>query len=232
MIILSSLIGRCNLYNKPALTYTDKSILRGLTNGFLKKLKILVRSMADGFLQSKSVSFLVYLSPHPNLYLRYTRNWVRLTWLWWTLAGQWIWTLKEQTTRSKKPLTRDTCQRMKVLPVLYGTKWFLFTHIRYSAADWSGGLSLWPFIVASLFSLTGLTCLCLSPVSCRGGRQSGQQYHDGRWRYTAPHSWEWWRSLTPPHPCIPAPSARAKPCPLWPEAYCCKATFLIDRSSV
>ncbi len=49
--------------------------------------------------------------------LRCIRSWVRLTWLWWTSVGQWIWILKEQTTRSKKPSTRDTCQRTKVRQV-------------------------------------------------------------------------------------------------------------------
>lgn len=47
---------------------------------------------------------------------------------------------------------------------------------------------------------------CLSPSvflyisSCWSGRQSGEQHHDRRWRYTAPHGWEWWRPLA--RPCI------------------------------
>lgn len=50
-----------------------------------------------------------------SLSIRCIRSWVRLTWLWWTSAGPWTWILKEQITRLRKPLIRDTCLMMKVV---------------------------------------------------------------------------------------------------------------------
>lgn len=53
----------------------------------------------------------------------------------------------------------------------------------------------------------------LSPSSSRGGRQSGQQHHDGRRRHAAPHGREWWRSLTTPFGSAPT-LAWASPSPV------------------